>query len=153
MSLLKTEDLLLTSLYQIPTTDAQPPPVPSGPFSGGLVSLRGRRRRSDYYYRKAHFFVCVKALPASLLPLRRCVCPRQQLDVGSTCGGGLPSGAHRRRVDVLGWLLLVYAVHKKKNSFFKADHTIDLIFYNVVAIRENKTRRAESSIHSSPVAL
>lgn len=77
--------------------------------------------------------------------------------VGSTYGGGLaklriqtPDGPRRH---VLGWLLLVYAVHKKKNSFFKADHTIDLIFYNVAAIRENKTRRAESSIHSSPVAL
>lgn len=42
---------------------------------------------------------------------------------------------------------------KKKNSFFKVDHTIDLIFYNVAAIRENKTRTTESSIHSSPVAL
>lgn len=47
----------------------------------------------------------------------------------------------------------VHFVKEEENSFFKADHTIDLIFYNVVAIRENKTRRAESSIHSSPVAL
>lgn len=47
----------------------------------------------------------------------------------------------------------VHFVKEEENSFFKADHTIDLIFYNVAAIRENKTRRAESSIHSSPVAL